>query len=601
MANGGIFGNNGASAHIDLELRASVGAPAQGAPVTVHSRGLKPGSVVTVTVYSNPIVIGTANVDASGEVNLDATLPAGLAEGTHTVVVSAVGMAGQEVKVLNPLKIDSSGVVTEVGQAGDAVGVNPDGSLVERSLALNAPIYSPSAHPGTVAAVAVTGAAVVGVAGAAAGAATAAGAASAAGHAASGAAHGTAASHAAAGQPKPFKTVFAAGGLAVAAAEVAGLGDRSFTWRAPGTHHVHGLLARIATVTSRYSLILPRAMNDGTWARAMFGSSALFLWLAGFVLGLVSLFQSGFNPIPGSLFIILAIIVLGVLDSMAGLIAWATISIGALVTFHVRTMSDLLTIVGLGCLAISLSTFANCLRPLRRVGHTGFVGLWDRVTDYVIPPVIVSFAAVGIAKGLNGLSGLEIVDVNDLLTIQLVAATTIVVRLALEDVVRKLYPQRCADAAMPATQPPSDAWRLAAISCRTVITYFLIAAFVGNSWLTLAASLLLAVPLVMGVFQDQLPRLGWMHRWLPSGITRIVVTTVIGVLITAYLFTSPGVEGLLPGLLVVLIVPAALLSSLHLIAKGGKGWSNVWLKRILGVPIYIFMVGLTTGAIVLVH
>jgi hypothetical protein len=51
----------------------------------------------------------------------------------------------------------------------------------------------------------------------------------------------------------------------------------------------------------------------------------------------------------------------------------------------------------------------------------------------------------------------------------------------------------------------------------------------------------------------------------------------------------------------VLIVPAALLSSLHLIAKGGKGWSNVWLKRILGVPIYIFMVGLTTGAIVLVH
>jgi hypothetical protein len=590
-----MFGNNASSAHIDLRLDASIGAPAAGSRIHVHSFGLKPDSVVTVTVFSEPVVIATATANSNGEVALNTALPSGLAEGTHSIVVSAVGAAGQEVKILNPLKIDSSGLVTEVGQPGDAVGVNPDGNLVERSLALNAPVYSPSAHPGTVAAVAVTGAAVVGVAGAAAGAA------SAAGHAASGAAHGAEASHAAAGLPKPFKTVFAAAGLAVAAADVAGLGDRSITWRAPGTHHVHDVLARIATATSRYSLILPRAMNDGTWARAMFGSSALLLWLAGFLVGVVNLFQTGFNAIPGSLGILLAIIVLGTLDAMAGLIAWATISIGALVTFHVRTLSDLLTIVGLGCLAISLSTFANCLRPLRRVGHTGLIGVWDRFADYVIPPVIVSFAAVGISKGLNGLSGLEIVDVNDLLAIQLVAGATIVLRLVLEDIVRKLYPQRCAQAAMPATAPPSSAWRLAAIACRTVITYLLISAFVGNSWLPLLASVLLAVPLVMGIYQDQLPRLGWMHRWLPSGITRIVLTTVVGVLLTAYLFTSPSVESLLPGLLVLLVVPAAILSSLHLVAKGGKGWSNVWPKRLLGVPMYILMVGLTTGAIVLVH
>jgi hypothetical protein len=75
----------------------------------------------------------------------------------------------------------------------------------------------------------------------------------------------------------------------------------------------------------------------------------------------------------------------------------------------------------------------------------------------------------------------------------------------------------------------------------------------------------------------------------------------VGVLLTAYLFTSQRVEGLLPGLLVVLVVPAAILSSLHLLAKGGKGWTNVWPKRLMGVPVYIFMVGLTTGAIVLVR
>ena len=333
----------------------------------------------------------------------------------------------------------------------------------------------------------------------------------------------------------------------------------------------------------------------------MFGTNALLLWLSGVVVGIVSLVQSGFSVIPGSIGIILAIVVLGILDAMAGFIAWATISIGALVTLHVQTLQDFLTMVGVGCLAISLSFFANYLRPLRRVGHTGLVGLWDRFADYVIPPVFTAFAAAGIAKGLNGLSGLQIVDQDDLLMIQIVAGSTVVVRLALEDVLRKLYPQRSVDAAMPITQPPKTSLRLAAIVCRTVITYLLIAAFVGYSWLAIAAAIILSVPLVFGVYESALPTIPGMHRWLPSGITKILVTTVTGVLLVAYIFTSPVVEGLLPGLLVILLIPSAVITGLHVLAPSGSGWTNVWPKRILGVPVYVLAVGLTTGAIVIVQ
>jgi hypothetical protein len=567
-----------------------------------------------VTVFSDPVELASAAVPANGSVNVTAALPSNLSAGTHTVVVSGTGASGQEVKTLTAFKVDDSGRVTDVGKPGDGVGVIPDGSQVERSLALGEPVYSPSAHPGTVAAVAVTGAAVVGVAGAAAGAAAgasgsagaAAGAARAAGHAATGASaasHGaTASMHADGGHDAHAGHVFETEELVFAVdAAIVGLGDRSPTWRAPGTQAVHSTLARLTMATGRYSIILPRVLSDGTWARAMFGTNALLLWVAGFVVGLVSLIQSGFTVIPGSITIILAIIILGLLDAMAGFIAWATMTLGALVTLHVRSLQDVLTIFGLGLLAFSLTLFAHYLRPLRRVGHSGLVGLWDRFADYVIPPVIIAFSAAAMAKGLNGLSGLEIVNTEDVVIIELVAGASIVVRMALEDVTRKLYPQRCAEAAMPKPPLPPTAWRLAAIGCRTVLTYLVFAAFVGNSWMPAAAATILSIPLVLGVYHSEIPTVPGFHRWLPKGITELTLTTIIGGLIALYLFKASIVEGLLPGLLVLLMIPSALLAIMHAFADHRPAWKNVWPKRLLGVPVYILMVSLTTGVIALGH
>jgi hypothetical protein len=547
-----------------------------------------------VEVHSDPVVIASATSDAAGAVVIDTALPSGLAPGIHSVVVSGVGAQGDDVQVLNSLKINESGVVIAVGLPGDGLGVSPDGTLVERALTAGRPIYNSSAHPAAVAAVAVTGAVVIGAAGAAA-----------AGMAGSAVAAGTAPSvipaQASGDYGLAHGRVFDPKDLVIVGAVAMGLGDRSPTWRVPGTHHVHDALVRITMATRKFSVILPRAMNDGTWARAMFGSNALLLWVAGLVVGIVSLLQSGFTVIPGSLGVILAIIALGLLDSMAGFIAWATISIGALVTLHVQTVQDFLTLVGLGCLAISLSFFANYLRPLRRVGHSGLVGLWDRVADYVIPPVLIAFAAAGISKGLNGLSGLQIVDSQDLLPIEAVAAVAVVVRLALEDVLRKLYPQRCEDAAMPMTQPPSPAMRLAAIACRTAITYLLIAAFVGYSWMAMAAAIALSIPLLLSVYESSLPSVPGMRRWIPTGITKILFTTVSGVLLAGYLFAAPGAQGLLPGVLVLLLIPSAVITALQLFARNGAGWSNVWPKRVLGVPVYVLVVAVTSGAVVLVQ
>jgi hypothetical protein len=395
--------------------------------------------------------------------------------------------------------------------------------------------------------------------------------------------------------------VFELDGIEVVDVEVEKTGDRSRTWRTPWVHDYQQVLVRIYEATSRYSLILPRTLSDGMWARAMFGSASLLLWVAGIAVGISSLIQTGFSVVPASFAIILAIIVLGVLDAMAGLLAWATISLGALVTGHLTTMDDFLTVVGIGLLAMSLSFFAHHLRPIRRHIHSGLGPVFDRCADYAISPVIVAFTALGLAEGLNGLSGLELVSHEDLLYVELVTGAAVAIRMILEDLSIRHYPQRCKAVSFPRHHKPSRPWRLAAIACRTLITFLVFGAFIGYGVFALGAALLLAVPLLMDVFNSQVPRIRGLHQFLPEGIVELTTTAVIGVIIASYLFKWGPAADLLPGLLVLAFVPSALFAILHGISTGGEPRLGKWARRLLGVPVYVFIVGLFSGAIVLVH
>lgn len=64
----------------------SVTPPQQ--PVTLVARGFLPGEVVTFTLHSDPVVLGTAVADLTGVATLVTTVPAGTPAGLHHVVAS---------------------------------------------------------------------------------------------------------------------------------------------------------------------------------------------------------------------------------------------------------------------------------------------------------------------------------------------------------------------------------------------------------------------------------------------------------------------------------------------------------------------------------
>jgi len=613
IADGGIFGGGqGSSTHITLGV--VVGARAAGAPVDIDVEGFTPGSTLTLTVRSTPVVIGTAVVPDTGVVSLHGVLPSDLEPGVHQVIVTDEGGTAPGAMVL--LNLDDQGMVTAIAPQGDIPSESTNTSLLARALDLGKPLYNSLAHPATVAAAAITGAAVAGVAGSMGGASAAGSGARSGGSARvageggrvdgghGGGGHGEG-GHGEGGhggrEAQGHGHVFELEGIEVVDLEVEKTGDRSRTWRTPWVHDYQRVLVRIYEATSRYSLILPRTLSDGMWARAMFGSAALLLWVAGITVGLSSLIQTGFSVVPASFAIILAIIVLGVLDAMAGLLAWATISLGALVTGHLTTMDDFLTIVGIGLLAVSLSFFAHHLRPIRRHIHSGLGPVFDRCADYAISPVIVAFTALGLAEGLNGLSGLELVSHEDLLYVELVTGAAVAIRMILEDLALHHYPQRCKAVSFPQHHKPSRPWRVAAIACRTLITFLVFGAFIGYAGFALGAALLLAVPLLMDVFRSRVPRIQGLHQFLPEGIVELTTTAVIGVILASYFFKWGPAAHLLPGLLVLTFVPSALFAILHGISAHGEPRLGKWARRLLGVPVYVFIVGLLSGVIVLVH
>ena len=603
VPDGGIFGGDQGGPDLVVDLGLHVGSKAAGAPVTVAASGLLPNSPVQIIVYSDPQVLATVQTDDAGNATVDALIPNNLPEGAHTLVVQAIGAGGAQVQSMGAMQLDGEGVVTAVAPPADGTGLTPGDEAMTRALAAGKPVYDPQGHPVTVAAVAATGAAVVAVAGAA--GAAAAGASGTGGggpggggsgsHGRGDGADGPDGSHAGHGH------VFRQRELLGVSAVTSRLGDRSITWKFPLTRRSDGFVAQLASRSSRFSLILPRCLNDGLWARAIFGSGAHLLWLAGSALGVVSLVQSGFHVFPASTLILLAILALGILDSMAGLLAWATIFLGALVSGHLRDVADLRTTVGVALIAITLSMLANYMRPLRRTPGEGVVYLFDRFADYSIPPIVIAFGAAGMVKALNGLSGLELITESEIRTVELVAGLAVVARLVLEDVAVHLYPARCAELALPDQAPPSTPLRLMAIGARTAITLLVLSAFIGLSWPALTIAALLALPLVLRVWIHRIPNASNVHRWTPRGVLKLTIATAIGLLVAGWIFASEGRSALLPGILALLLLPTALWSIVDVFGRAGGEWHNVWPKRALGIAVWCMCAGLLTGVIVLGH
>lgn len=79
--------------------------PAPGQPITITADGFLSSSTSTFTLFSAPVVLGTATANAQGVVSLTATIPASTTPGAHRIEVSGTGADGQPLTVVQNITV----------------------------------------------------------------------------------------------------------------------------------------------------------------------------------------------------------------------------------------------------------------------------------------------------------------------------------------------------------------------------------------------------------------------------------------------------------------------------------------------------------------
>ena len=325
-----------------------------------------------------------------------------------------------------------------------------------------------------------------------------------------------------------------------AAAAAVALGDRSRTWGWPGTRAVDRLSSSLPVRLAARSPLFARVAADGTYLRATLGSASVLVLVAGAVLGVLAIQDTGGDALPPAAALTIAIAVLGVLDAAAGLFAVMIFFGGVLLLGGLDSNDDARTLVGLSVMWFVVPVLAGAARPLRRPPTRGLAQSWDRAADFVIASLIGAWAVKNIMEALPGLAGLQlpIADYADRAALAVLVA--LVLRMTFETITSHLYPKRLMDAEASDLPEPSALQRLGACLLRATIFVYFAVVVVGPSWQLWVGTALFAIPQVLSIFEDRLPHWPALSRALPKGLVETVVMLLVVTVLGALLIDAHG-------------------------------------------------------------
>ena len=346
----------------------------------------------------------------------------------------------------------------------------------------------------------------------------------------------------------------AAGGLAV--------GDRSRTWRWPGTDALDAAAVTLPARLVRRSPLLARVVADGAYLRSILGSASLAGQLIGVLLGVIAVDQSGGRALPPSTTLTIVIAGLGVIDAAAGLAAVVTFLVGVVISGGLDSNDAVRTMMGLAALWFVVPIVAGAARPLRRDPPRNGKERYDRAADFAIASLIGAWAVQKIVIALPGLSGYRLPIGSQANEVALWILAVVIVRMLGEELATHFYPKRLVAVQPRGLGEPAALQRLAAALLRTGIFVFIAAVVVGSTWQLWVAGLLFLVPQAMDVYEERFPKSPTLGRALPEGLLEVVFMLFLLTGLGALLLTSQS-AALIADSFVLLSIPAAALAILH--------------------------------------
>ena len=379
-----------------------------------------------------------------------------------------------------------------------------------------------------------------------------------------------------------------------------GWGDRSRTWQNRFTASTD-LLSKIFTLwLSKYSPLLARTSTDASYLRAIFGSLSFITLPLALIFGVKALIDTGAQAMAPALITVIAIVAIGILDAFAGFIAASIFFLGVLVSGHMTSRDELLTVAGLMLIFFAPALLASAVRPLRRLVRNTDEG-WERITDYALAILLTGWTVDKMINALNGLSSVQLAITFQATQIAIWSSVMVAIRIIGEDVTTYHYPVRLNSVSVKLPEPDVRQKAIGS-ALKTLIFISLAAPFVGVNLQLLLGALIFLFPLIADLtFAGRIPKFEIMHRFVLRGTFKVVMLVFIGAMFGSYmqgLFQSP--KDFLKWSFVLLTIPGLVIAVLEWFAKEPKvDWKESnqgrWIYRVASVIIFVLAVQMVRG------
>jgi hypothetical protein len=345
------------------------------------------------------------------------------------------------------------------------------------------------------------------------------------------------------------------------------------------------------------SPLLARLVVDGTYLRSLLGVFWLALPLAGVVIGVLSAINTDFNIVMPAFGLLIAILIVGILDALSGLLGVLVFALLAGVGGGFTSSDSIRGMLGLCAFSFGVPLIASASRPFFRASD-GKSLAWNRTVDFFLVTLFGALAAGGMFGSLPGLTGFKpsFADRGD--TIQLIALTMLIVRIGLEYLARNTTSGRFKSIHADELDEPSTTQKVASIIGRSAVFAFVAVIFIGNNWALWAGTALYMVPKFVDLVSDNFPNFAKLHRYLPRGIFKVVFIMLIarwwGTVVTS---NVPDAEQMIKVGFVLLGLPGLLAGIAGWFGRSGGDWKSTTVSRVLGVVLLIVGILMVRGVL----
>ena len=575
---------------LQLKLTLAAGEPVSGKSLTSEAGGLKPGSNVRLELHSTPILLGERPAGTDGSVRFDSVMPDSIEPGMHRLILTGTTTDGFAVSATAAFEVDQSGIVTQVVAASESLSGVPSEAAMARALSAGKPLYDTTANVATSASLAVSAVVILTVMGASSGGSSKK-------DEGTGSDESMSSDHTDPSEPNHSSqgSIDSLNTDAIEAAddEHMAWGDHSLTWRFPGGEHLHRVFNRIHTFVGTKSTLITRLVTDGHWMRASFGSLQLVPLLAGLGVGIAASasVQGVFAP---TFAFVVVIVLLAMVDALAGALAWLGFVITAAVLHGVSGWFDVRTLLGLGVLFMGLPLLTNNVRPLRRDIENRLDRV-DRLADYLMAPILVGFASSGLYLALNGLSGLQMVAQSDANALRWFVGFAVIARMAFEDIATHSFPKRLRHTTFDPTKGTPLPIDIGTIVLKSALYLLATTSFFGLGWETWLVVVLMAVVPMLKLFVHRFPNYEPVHKWFPRGVMRSVVMLFVGVWFAGWVLGLSEDPNYTKALAAVLLIPGIVIGVVDVIGRKSDGWPDTLWRRLIGGALWAYMFAVLFG------